>query len=69
MESKNERKTSCIGFIRGRATGCTDLGYFPTIRLDRAKGKATNLLIQEEIREGEEEKIIAKMVELSQQGA
>lgn len=60
------REKAILGAV---ATGRTGLEFFPTIRVDRAKDKEKNLLIQEEVRKGEEEKRVAKMVALRQQGA
>ena len=51
------------------ASGTRGLGYYPSPRIDNARGKERRALLQKEVREGIEETRLAKMVGLSQQGA
>ena len=45
------------------------LGYYPSPRIDNARGKERRVLLQKEVRDGMKETRLAKMVGLSQQGA
>ena len=50
-------------------SGTRGLEYYPSTRIDNARGKERRTLLQKEVREGIEETRLAKMVWLSQQGA
>ncbi len=51
------------------ATGHVAIGYFPAIRVDKAKDKERQHLIQEEVQVGVEEERASRMVGMGQQGA
>ena len=60
------REKEMLGVV---ATGRAGLGFFLTIKLDKIAGKEKQRLLQGEIRKGEEENRMRKMVGLRQQGA
>ena len=60
------REKEILGAV---ATGRAGLGFFPTIRVDKALGKERHQLLQSEIHRSEEEKRVEKMVAMRQQGA
>ena len=49
------------------ARGTRGLGYYPSPRIDSARGEKRRVLLQKEVREGMKETRLAKMVGLSQQ--
>ena len=51
------------------ARGTAGLGYFPSPKIEKARGKERRKLLQQEVRAGVEETRITKMVGLAQQGA
>ena len=51
------------------ASGTRGLGYYPSPKIDNARGKERRALLQKKVREGIVETRLAKMVGLSQPGA
>ena len=60
------RQRALVGTV---AKGRAGLGFFPSTRYDKTRGKERHHLLQEEVRAGVEEERRSKMVGLSQQGA
>ena len=60
------RQKALVGLI---ATGRAGIGYLPATRVDKAKGKERQHLVQEEVRAGVEEVRASRMVGMGQQGA
>ena len=60
------REKEILGAV---ATGRAGLGFFPTVRIDKALGRERHKLLQSEIHRSEEEKRVEKIVGMRQQGA
>ena len=54
---ERQREKEILGAV---ATGRTGLGFFPTIRINKALGRERHQLLQSEIRRSEEEKRVEK---------
>ena len=63
MAEERLREKPILGTV---ANGLAGLGFFPTIRVDKSSYKNKRWLIQDELRKGEDEIRLTKMVGLKQ---